>query len=259
MTWASSPRRPTASSCNMPDSRSRPTRRAQLFADPHHPYTAALLAALPERANRATAARHSRRGARPDRPADRLPVLAALRLRLRPLPPRGARARLRGARPRALPYAAGAWQRRSPAHRWRRRAHEPLSSKRAISPATISWRAACSPRRRASRRSPAYPSRSTAGHTLAVVGESGCGKSTLARLLTLIEKPTSGALMIDGEDVADADAATRRRLRQRDPDRLPEPLWLAQSAPEGRQGARRAAARQHGDERARAARPPRAT
>jgi dipeptide transport system ATP-binding protein len=53
-----------------------------------------------------------------------------------------------------------------------------------------------------------------AGRTLAVVGESGSGKSTLARLLTLIEKPTAGALFIDGEDVADASAATRRRLRR---------------------------------------------
>lgn len=32
------------------------------------------------------------------------------------------------------------------------------------------------------------------GQTLAVVGESGCGKSTLARLLTLIEAPSSGSL-----------------------------------------------------------------
>ena len=53
-----------------------------------------------------------------------------------------------------------------------------------------------------------------AGRTLAVVGESGSGKSTLARLLTLIEKPSAGALLIDGEDVAHADAARRRRLRQ---------------------------------------------
>ena len=30
------------------------------------------------------------------------------------------------------------------------------------------------------------------GRTLAVVGESGCGKSTLARLVTMIEPPTSG-------------------------------------------------------------------
>jgi dipeptide transport system ATP-binding protein len=53
-----------------------------------------------------------------------------------------------------------------------------------------------------------------AGRTLAVVGESGSGKSTLARLLTLIENPTAGSLLIDGEDVAHASAATRQRLRR---------------------------------------------
>ena len=53
-----------------------------------------------------------------------------------------------------------------------------------------------------------------AGRTLAVVGESGSGKSTLARLLTLIENPTGGSLLIDGEDVAHASAATRARLRR---------------------------------------------
>jgi dipeptide transport system ATP-binding protein len=51
------------------------------------------------------------------------------------------------------------------------------------------------------------------GRTLAVVGESGCGKSTLARLVTMIEPPTAGSLLIDGADVTAADAATRRRLR----------------------------------------------
>jgi dipeptide transport system ATP-binding protein len=40
-----------------------------------------------------------------------------------------------------------------------------------------------------------------AGKTLAVVGESGCGKSTLARMVTLIETPTGGALTLGGVDV----------------------------------------------------------
>jgi dipeptide transport system ATP-binding protein len=51
------------------------------------------------------------------------------------------------------------------------------------------------------------------GETLAVVGESGCGKSTLARQVTMIERPTSGQLLLDGQDAATADAALRRRLR----------------------------------------------
>jgi dipeptide transport system ATP-binding protein len=53
------------------------------------------------------------------------------------------------------------------------------------------------------------------GRTLAVVGESGCGKSTLARQLTMIESPTSGALHIDGIDVAAARSSERRALRRR--------------------------------------------
>jgi len=38
-----------------------------------------------------------------------------------------------------------------------------------------------------------------AGETLALVGESGCGKSTLARCLTLLDKPTAGEILINGE------------------------------------------------------------
>jgi len=53
-----------------------------------------------------------------------------------------------------------------------------------------------------------------AGKTLAVVGESGCGKSTLARQLTMIEAPTSGALLLAGADVTHADKALKKQLRQ---------------------------------------------
>jgi dipeptide transport system ATP-binding protein len=51
------------------------------------------------------------------------------------------------------------------------------------------------------------------GETLAVVGESGCGKSTLARLVTMIEPPTSGSLNIFGEEIAGASRATLAKLR----------------------------------------------
>lgn len=45
------------------------------------------------------------------------------------------------------------------------------------------------------------------GKTLAIVGESGSGKSTLARVIALIDAPTGGELLIDGQRV---DIRTKR-------------------------------------------------
>ena len=53
------------------------------------------------------------------------------------------------------------------------------------------------------------------GKTLAVVGESGCGKSTLARLVTMIEKPTSGELKITGTNVITADKKVLSNLHKK--------------------------------------------
>jgi dipeptide transport system ATP-binding protein len=52
------------------------------------------------------------------------------------------------------------------------------------------------------------------GRTLAVVGESGSGKSTLARVVTMIEPPTAGSLVIDGHDVTKARPAEVRQMRR---------------------------------------------
>ncbi|MDR6887589.1 dipeptide transport system ATP-binding protein [Variovorax sp. 3319] len=52
------------------------------------------------------------------------------------------------------------------------------------------------------------------GRTLAVVGESGCGKSTLARMVALIEKPTSGELTLVGHNAVSQPPDRRRELRQ---------------------------------------------
>ncbi|PIE10151.1 MAG: dipeptide ABC transporter ATP-binding protein [Rhodobacterales bacterium] len=53
----------------------------------------------------------------------------------------------------------------------------------------------------------------TPGKTLAIVGESGCGKSTLARVVTMIEPPTSGTLSIGGREIKPGDEARDRDLR----------------------------------------------
>ena len=51
------------------------------------------------------------------------------------------------------------------------------------------------------------------GKTLAMVGESGCGKSTLARMITLIDPPTAGEILIDGLK-ADANHVTHEMRRK---------------------------------------------
>jgi len=52
------------------------------------------------------------------------------------------------------------------------------------------------------------------GKTLAVVGESGCGKSTLARMITMIDPPTSGEIFIDGEKVDISHGVTKQLRRK---------------------------------------------
>ena len=48
------------------------------------------------------------------------------------------------------------------------------------------------------------------GGTLAVVGESGCGKSTIARTLVRLNKPTSGTIEFDGQNIGEL---TEKQLR----------------------------------------------
>lgn len=52
------------------------------------------------------------------------------------------------------------------------------------------------------------------GQRLAVVGRSGSGKSSLARILALIERPTSGAVSVDGREIREFGIRASRELRR---------------------------------------------
>ena len=54
-----------------------------------------------------------------------------------------------------------------------------------------------------------------AGELLAIVGPSGSGKSTLLQIMGTLDRPTSGTVRVEGEDVAGASDATLAALRAR--------------------------------------------
>ena len=53
------------------------------------------------------------------------------------------------------------------------------------------------------------------GETIGIVGESGSGKSTLARLIMGFEKPNSGSIIFEGNDINKIPSEKLRKLRQR--------------------------------------------
>ena len=54
-----------------------------------------------------------------------------------------------------------------------------------------------------------------AGEFVAIMGPSGCGKSTLLHLLGGLLSPTSGSIVIDGEDLSKVSDARRTDIRRR--------------------------------------------
>jgi putative ABC transport system ATP-binding protein len=53
------------------------------------------------------------------------------------------------------------------------------------------------------------------GEFVAIMGPSGCGKSTLLHLLGGLLSPTSGSIIIDGEDISKVSDARRTDIRRR--------------------------------------------
>ncbi|HQU94118.1 MAG TPA: ATP-binding cassette domain-containing protein, partial [Pyrinomonadaceae bacterium] len=53
------------------------------------------------------------------------------------------------------------------------------------------------------------------GEFVAIMGPSGCGKSTLLHLLGGLLSPTTGSIIIDGEDLALVSDAQRTDIRRR--------------------------------------------
>ena len=71
----------------------------------------------------------------------------------------------------------------------------------------------------------------TSGRTMALVGQSGSGKSTIAKILTQLESPTSGSILLDGKPIPRRGRALSAPLPPAGADGLPGSVRLAQPVP----------------------------
>jgi putative ABC transport system ATP-binding protein len=54
------------------------------------------------------------------------------------------------------------------------------------------------------------------GDYVSIEGPSGCGKSTLLAILGLLDSPSSGSYLLNGQTVANLNAKDRARIRNRE-------------------------------------------
>ena len=55
-----------------------------------------------------------------------------------------------------------------------------------------------------------------AGESLAIVGPSGCGKSTLLNIMGALDRPTGGAVFLEGRDLSSRDEKQLAQIRNRE-------------------------------------------
>ena len=79
------------------------------------------------------------------------------------------------------------------------------------------------------------------GQTFGMVGESGCGKTTIGRLIAGLEKATSGAIILDGEDLTKLVQARAAAAQPQGPAHVPGLLRLDGPPDAGRPDPARAA------------------
>ena len=177
---------------------------ADVIERPKHPYTRALVAAIPDFRHPARAAGHPRRVGRRRRVAGRLRLRAALRAPAgRAATPASRRSSRRPSHAvRCVRWEELTWASARP----RAPASRPSRERRAlleVSGLEARYRYAPRQPRRRGRRLVRIPP----GRCVALVGESGSGKTTVGRCIAGLHAPTSGRIAFDG---AGARRAARR-------------------------------------------------
>ena len=65
--------------------------------------------------------------------------------------------------------------------------------------------------------------------TLAIVGESGCGKSTTVKSIIRLTEPTSGKVILHGEDFTSLKGNALREARKKNMDHFPRSIFFFKS------------------------------